>query len=689
MTHPLADASAHEEKPRWVLANRQLRPGVELADTSVFDDDRWDLAPAVLQHHWPTVTLYFDTVRPRFRHQAKELCMAILSGSLPPGERRLSVLTIRTAFKNVCQFLNWVDDLPDDRPHRPKPHKLAELNEGYLEDYHRHIATMAAGQAGARGAVQLLWRYRTVMSDPLLVNPRSIDGWSQRSRTTAENTTDRIPEPVLGPLLAWALRFVDDFATDILAADASWRRYRSSVANGRVGRNDGIGADLERYLATAIGRGEPLPGRNGELNLQFISTEVGCHYRSLQRYAPQLAEAVDQLGISDHTWLPITITGRIDDRPWVSGIALEHPSQSLSQLARLLQTSCYVVIAFLSGMRDSEMKHLQRGCVTELRSADGEPYRWRMAGRAFKAQQDPSGTAATWVVGHPAARAAQVLGRLHAADRPLLFSHLEHSNAVGPTKNSPNRAQTTKCTNKRFKELVSWINDYCATHGRPDDIPPVNGKPWTLSTRQFRRTLAWFIARQPGGSIAGAIQYRHLGIQMFEGYAGTSASGFRAEVESEKALARGERLLPLTDAHQHPLAGPAAQEATRRLDELGRTARFEGIATTDSHRLKRLMNRNDPEIYPGTYVNCVFDPSKALCLKKGTRAQTPNLTDCQPLDCANVALTEDNTAALRREADKIDTQLERPDHLPPLLRARLVRRRYRIQAFLEGASPTS
>ncbi|BBZ14573.1 hypothetical protein [Mycobacterium branderi] len=176
---------------------------------------------------------------------------------------------------------------------------------------------------------------------------------------------------------------------------------------------------------------------------------------------------------------------------------------------------------------------------------------------------------------------------------------------------------------------------------------------------------------------------------MFEGYAGTSASGFRAEVESEQALARGERLLPLTDAHQHPLVGPAAEEATRRLDELGRTARFEGIATTDSHRLKRLMKRNDPEIYPGTYVNCVFDPSKALCLKKGARADTPNLADCQPLDCANVALTQDNTAALGREADKINTQLEHPDHLPPLLRARLVRRRDRIQAFLEGTSPAS
>jgi hypothetical protein len=41
-----------------------------------------------------------------------------------------------------------------------------------------------------------------------------------------------------------------------------------------------------------------------------------------------------------------------------------------------------------------------------------------------------------------------------------------------------------------------------------------------LRSSQFRRTLAWFIARRPGGSIAGAIQYKHHGIQMFEGYTG-------------------------------------------------------------------------------------------------------------------------------------------------------------------------
>ena len=38
---------------------------------------------------------------------------------------------------------------------------------------------------------------------------------------------------------------------------------------------------------------------------------------------------------------------------------------------------------------------------------------------------------------------------------------------------------------------------------------------------------------------------------MFEGYAGASDSGFRAEVESEQALARGEHLPAMIDRHEH------------------------------------------------------------------------------------------------------------------------------------------
>ena len=65
-----------------------------------------------------------------------------------------------------------------------------------------------------------------------------------------------------------------------------------------------------------------------------------------------------------------------------------------------------------------------------------------------------------------------------------------------------------------------------------------------LNTSQFRRTLAWFIARQPGGSIAGAIQYRHHSIQMFEGYAGTSDPASVPKWKPNKAIERGDHLRP-------------------------------------------------------------------------------------------------------------------------------------------------
>jgi hypothetical protein len=110
---------------------------------------------------------------------------------------------------------------------------------------------------------------------------------------------------------------------------------------------------------------------------------------------------------------------------------------------------------------------------------------------------------------------------------------------------------TTQCTNTNLNELVDWINAYGAAHNRADSVPLVRRQRWRLSTSQFRRTLAWFIARQSGGTIAGTIQYRHHSIEMFEGYAGTSDSGFRGEVEAEQALERGERLLAIIDNHEH------------------------------------------------------------------------------------------------------------------------------------------
>lgn len=199
------------------------------------------------------------------------------------------------------------------------------------------------------------------------------------------------------------------------------------------------------------------------------------------------------------------------------------------------------------------------------------------------------------------------------------------------------------------------------------------------------RTLAWFIARRPGGVIAGAIAYRHQRVQMFEGYAGTSASGFRAEVEAEQALERGERLLAMVEGYEHQrLAGPAAAEAQARLEEFGRQVGFAGRVVTDSRRLKLIMCRHDPNVFPGEFVTCVFNPDKALCLRAGTStSQGPALADCKPMACRNVALTGDNLAAWQQQLARLD-KARSDDMLAPYLRHRLHQQLDDIARFLES-----
>ena len=67
-------------------------------------------------------------------------------------------------------------------------------------------------------------------------------------------------------------------------------------------------------------------------------------------------------------------------------------------------------------------------------------------------------------------------------------------------------------------------------------------------------------------------------------------------------------------AHEHThLTGPAADEAARRLETFGERARFQGNIVLDASRLRRLMARHDPAVYPGEYITCVHDHTKALC----------------------------------------------------------------------------
>ncbi|MFI6048418.1 hypothetical protein ACIA8C_42885 [Nocardia sp. NPDC051321] len=698
LTNP---AGQHRFDDRFVLAQRPLLAGYRLEQTNRFRDDVWQLGPANLQAHTRSVVVNLALIPDPWRVVAKELLFAMLSGDLPPGEERPTISTVRTRYTELKRFMIWLDTGAAASTGR-RPASLRELVGADLQSYQKHlIVTLKSPDYRdiARGGVRMLWRYRSALSDHLTFDPANLDGWCENNRRRGENSTNRIPEQVHGPFMVWAMRFVDDFSADIIAAADKWRILRSQAAPTTPARRGAVRDPLRQLLADHIAKGQPLPGYRGKPNILALSRLIGGSQRAVRYWLDEIEAAATVVGVDNYTRIDIPITARIDDQPWIEAIATDvtgyKAAPNLAKLVNLLLAAAYAAIAFQSGMRDCEIKHLRRNCLSVQRDATGRIYRYKVTSLAFKGETDPNGVRATWIVGAPAARAIGVLEQLQPAGTDYLFAATEFiggSGSVSRIKNPENHALLTVTTNDHLNCFVTWINEYCTTHQRNDFIPTVNGTSWRITTRQWRRTLAWFIARRPGGSIAGAIAFRHLSIQMFEGYAGTSDSGFRAEVESEQALARGEHLLAMIDQHEHTnLAGPAAEEAAQRLEGFADRTHFQGKVITDEHRLRRLMTRDDPAVYPGKYVTCVHTHATALCQQRRDHGNKlrPDIATCKPLACRNVALTRDNIVNLRLEITRIADELDTRPLLPPLLRHQLQARRDDIKAFLDRHTPES
>ena len=100
-----------------------------------------------------------------------------------------------------------------------------------------------------------------------------------------------------------------------------------------------------------------------ELNYALMNLHAGCETRSIaQRPAihDMLLAAVRELGTEVGGMdTPIAIdtdTGR----PWREWF----DSKSLAHEENMLQAACYVICAYLSGMRDSEVQAMKTGCHT-------------------------------------------------------------------------------------------------------------------------------------------------------------------------------------------------------------------------------------------------------------------------------------------------------------------------------------
>ena len=214
-------------------------------------------------------------------------------------------------------------------------------------------------------AVVKLWAYQPVLAkaDRLPESP-PWDGERLYNlvglRGQRDLTTPRIPPATMNALLAWSLRFIEDLAPDITAAIREDQRLadRTRPGQGRIGRyrreSGEVTEDLRRLMRAFRKLHIPLPGKvsakSGELDYDYgyltrlIDTEAVC----VKKPSSRIVLTESGLPMREGAPLLLVPTGMIDGRRWRNEPIDESEARSL---ARHLMAACFIVIAYLSGIR--------------------------------------------------------------------------------------------------------------------------------------------------------------------------------------------------------------------------------------------------------------------------------------------------------------------------------------------------
>ena len=438
-----------------VLPTASLRPGFDRRDLSRYGDASWDLGPAVFRENARRchVTVHFGAVPdPTVAQRLREYLYARLNVEIPGFRSRLPPASVRQAFNRARRFFEFVGA-------ELGCCDLDRVDQALLD---RYAKLLRNGRCRPVVVAQLLdtifdlHAYRAHLPNAALPfepwpgrSPSQVAGYRYAAE---ENRTPRMPEAVIAALLHWSLKYVTLFSRDIFAAREELLklegRQRALAAADAVLPPDQRRARRRARLTEffddrrRLGRGVPIwtTAHNGVVRRDPVTgtvtppvnwlllhqhagvdaqAEPGTHLQ-LATGAPDLvAAAIDAIGAETGGMdTPITIDPDLG-RPW----GPRFDARTLAHEERMLQAACYVVCAYLTGMRDCEVQAMRAGCLSLSRSADGIIDRHRIRSIAYKGKTS-QGEAAEWVTIEPVAEAIRVLGAaLGARGRCARFRH--------------------------------------------------------------------------------------------------------------------------------------------------------------------------------------------------------------------------------------------------------------------------
>ncbi|MDM3927809.1 hypothetical protein QRB41_27325 [Mycobacterium avium subsp. hominissuis] len=706
MTHNLAAADA-----QWVvdpgptdrvIASVPGRPGGGF-DKPRFGDDEWDITATALRPTGVSHTLRFNDAPAAFQPVLRRIAWAAINLPTPEVlahkagsnyQLRPSPSSVKYYLSTWKQFCRWVD--------ARGIHELAEVTADDLSDYAQHLRNrpiLHSSKALQLDQISRIWALAPLLppGDRLPMPPwetDDIDAVLGPPLNTNENATPPIHPLTMSPLLAWALRTVTDFGPDIIRGYRDYLDIGEQARAAKTARGEAPRI-LRTYVETLRASGRAIPGNSrhikggGPTSPTIAATYVAAH-----------------LGIPEHTisdqhryglfeGLPIAtaaplntlIAGTIDGRPWTPAIAFHEADMLMTRLA----AACLIVIAYLSGMRADEVLSLRRGCCPPPIDSPNGSQRHLVYGTHYKGVKDIDGVrkrdgerrAEPWVVVEPVAQAISTLELI--TDSELLFPR-SAAWVLGSRGNSrrTGAALSAPGANGRIASFIEWANQLAIAHGRPHEL--ISDDPaGAVTIRRFRRTIAWFIARQPGGRVALGVQYGHVRLRASEGYSGRAASGWHDVFAMEEARALADRLNEAAErlGNGEGVSGPAAGRLIHAANQYQH--RFGGRFLT-SRQYRALINDPTLQIHDNApqLLTCVFDPNKAMCLSpndtQGQQHQRgPSLDRCRAA-CGNVARTDSNVAAMRQRMNHLEAEADN------LLQPLPLRDRFRLQADAHRAA---
>jgi hypothetical protein len=649
-----------------VVSDHLVKP-IHAHLNSRYRDPIWSLAPLTEKPCTERPKIYWRNCPEAFQDELRLAVWNLINGELRPTfvrgrgssmRTRISVSAILATVQQWFHLATWLQDRDIGT--------LAECDTDMQHDYAEHLlATTSKLRSSALRrlvAVTRLWALDQLSARPTGIGqppwePAGLDEYlPDPTPIGAENATAPLAQHTVAPLLVWAIRMVDDLADDILNAWAERQRLANAITAAAVpaGRYA-----LHAYLDGLLESRDPLPAfvRQNKVTLaaNYICGRTGATKPQLDEY-PRRAEL---LAAAPHrSWgcpLDIPVTGRIAGRPWRESIDY----LEVATLWRQLGTAAFIVCAYLTGMRPSEVLGLRSGCCPNPEpDAIGVTGRHLIRAREYKTAVDEHGNHLSggverdvpWVAITPVVNAIRVLERMVPAGE-LLFDSSAHD-STGKAGNTG--SIVLGAMRVRIEHFVEWANTEATRQNLAHEaIPP--DPQGNIGLKRFRRTLAWHIARRPNGHVALAIQYGHMRSAVVSGrYAGRSRDGIHDLIDIETVRAVADTAAELTDDLNNGggVSGPAARDVIKIA---ARATQFSGAPIT-ANTARKLIANQDLIIYdnPQAFLLCRYKPDRALCQRDGI-TDSPKLEACLP-NCGNIARTDQHAAQLRARADQLDQQ---------------------------------